>query len=261
MNGLLYGTTEAGGGRPHRIGSGTVFSITTGGKEQVLYYFDSYHQRGHQRRNGKDPSAALIDVSGMLYGTTTGGGKHGYGTVFRISTTGVEHVIHRFAGGSDGADTIGRLLNVNGALYGTTWLGGYGSYGGCGTVFSLTPSGSEHVLYSFKGDSDGCGPSGGLIDVNGALYGTTEYGGTYGYGTAFSISTSGSEQVLYNFGSGYDGRRPGGDLLDVNGTLYGTTEYGGTYGYGTAFSISTSGSEQVLYNFGSGYDGQNPRGT
>ena len=38
-------------------------------------------------------------------------------------------------------------------------------------------SGSESVLYSFKGTPDGSSPYAGLIDVNGTLYGTTYHGG------------------------------------------------------------------------------------
>ena len=95
------------------------------------------------------------------------------------------------------------------------------------------------MLYSFKGGSDGAGPS-GLIDVNGKLYGTTGYGGTPGtYGTVFSISTTGyAETVLHRFGVSKDGQHPGAGLLNVNGTLYGTTSDGGLYGKGTVFALT-----------------------
>ena len=48
---------------------------------------------------------------------------------------------------------------------------------GCGTVFSVTPSGQEKVLHAFAGASDGANPNAALIDVNGTLYGTTVHGG------------------------------------------------------------------------------------
>jgi uncharacterized repeat protein (TIGR03803 family) len=253
VNGALYGTTSAGG-RSH-FRDGTVFSITTGGTEQVLYSFKDRKRRRH----GYVPAAALIFMNGLLYGTAEAGGKYGTGAAFQLSTTGVEHVIHSFGKSSDGAFPNSRLLNANGTFYGTTLLGGNYACGyGCGAVFSLTPSGSEHVLYRFESEPDGHRPFAGLTDVNGTLYGTTESGGTYQEGTIFSISTSGSEQVLHSFGNGSDGTDPRSDLIDVNGTLYGTTVSGGTHSGGTIFSISTSGSEQVLYNFGSGYDGQGP---
>ncbi|MGB9651494.1 MAG: choice-of-anchor tandem repeat GloVer-containing protein, partial [Candidatus Cybelea sp.] len=60
------------------------------------------------------------------------------------------------------------------AFYGTTLRGG--AYGG-GTVFKITPSGDEKVIYSFKGPPDGSFPQAGLIAVSGELYGTTQIGG------------------------------------------------------------------------------------
>jgi uncharacterized repeat protein (TIGR03803 family) len=38
------------------------------------------------------------------------------------------------------------------------------------------------------GPTDGALPRGGLINVNGTLYGTTVIGGAGGYGTVFSLS-------------------------------------------------------------------------
>src|SRR5689334_9439977 len=68
------------------------------------------------------------------------------------------------------------LINVNGTFYGTTESGG--AYGN-GTVFTMSPKGTEQVQYSFKGnvDGDGIDPYAGFINVNGTLYGTTESGG------------------------------------------------------------------------------------
>jgi uncharacterized repeat protein (TIGR03803 family) len=164
------------------------------------------------------------------------------------------------------------LIDVGGALYGTTQDGGACPFGGsCGTVFSITPEGSEKVLHSFGKGSDGAVPQAGLIDVAGTLYGTTvaggEYGGEYGYGTVFSITTSGTEKVLHSFGKGSDGKEPFAGLIDVNGTLYGTTSAGGaqdkascySLSCGTVFSITPQGSEKVLHSFGKGSDGQFPR--
>jgi uncharacterized repeat protein (TIGR03803 family) len=77
---------------------------------------------------------------------------------------------------------------VNGTLYGTTFYGG--SYG-AGTVFSITTSGMEKLLYSFCSQNacaDGSNPSAGLIDVSGTLYGTTEYSCAHGDGTAFALT-------------------------------------------------------------------------
>jgi uncharacterized repeat protein (TIGR03803 family) len=226
----LYSTTPLGGANQR----GTVFAITTSGKERVLHDFGG-------QADGSVPRAGLIDLDGTLYGTTSGGGgsggcsSTGCGTVFSITTSGNEKVLHRFSGGTDGVAPFGVLIDVNGMLYGTTASGGTS---GAGTVFSITPSGKEAVLYSFKGGkTDGAHPLAGLTDVNGTLYGTTRNDGVGGYGTVFSITLSGKETVLHSFARYEDGQYPNAGLLDDNGTLYGTTSYGGTYTYGTVFSL------------------------
>jgi uncharacterized repeat protein (TIGR03803 family) len=87
--------------------------------------------------DGISPAAALLNVNGILYGTTRSGGAYGAGIVFSINpTTGTETILHNFGRGSDGASPLSDLIDVNGMLYGTTSAGG--KYGD-GTVFTLTP--------------------------------------------------------------------------------------------------------------------------
>lgn len=149
--------------------------------------------------------------------------------------------------GLDGAQPAERLIEVNGAFYGTTTYGGTGKCAvskvvvGCGSVFKLSMSGVEQVLYSFKGKPDGLYPAAGLTRAQGKLYGTTLYGGTFNKGTVYEISTSGKERVLYSFKGAPDGSYPTG-LLNVRGTLYGTTGAGGDRrcrgGCGTVFAFT-----------------------
>ena len=76
-------------------------------------------------------------------------------------------------------------------LYGTTYYGGgSGCAGerGCGAVYAVAADGTETVLHSFQGSSDGANPYSGLIQVGSKLYGTTSSGGAYNAGTVFSIS-------------------------------------------------------------------------
>jgi uncharacterized repeat protein (TIGR03803 family) len=128
-----------------------------------------------------------------LYGTTFRGGTNSCGsiygpcgTVFSITLGRAEKVLHNFAGPpSDGAGPQSGLNNVGGTLYGTTSAGGAYGYG---TVFSITLSGHETVLYSFKGGQDGANPRSGLSYVNGTFYGTTTFGGSHNLGTVFSIT-------------------------------------------------------------------------
>jgi uncharacterized repeat protein (TIGR03803 family) len=250
VNGKLYGTTTYGGA--FASGYGTVFEVSTSGVEKVLYSFKGVP-------DGEVPDAGLIAVNGKLYGTTVGGGAiaSGYGTIFEVSTSGVEKVLHSFTGTPDGADPYAGLIAVNGNLYGTTR---YGGASGNGAVFEVSKSGVEKVLYSFTGTPDAEGPYAGLIAVSGKLYGTTPLGGASGNGAVFEVSTSGAEKVLYSFTGTPDGASPVAGLVAVNGKLYGTTTYGGAIasGYGTIFEVSSSGVEKVLYSFAGTPDGADP---
>ncbi len=271
VNGILYGTTSEGGtGKcPDNGGGtcGTVFSVTTSGKESVLYSFAG-------GKDGSDPNS-LIDVNGTLYGTTLVGGgtgcplHDGCGTVFSVTTTGKESVLYRFAGGTDGFAPFAGLTVLNGTLYGTTDAGG-GTTGcesgqgdtSCGTVFAVTTAGKEHVVYRFASGADAQNPQAGLIAVGGVLYGTSSQGGTGKQGTVYRVSTAGSEKVLHNFSGLTDGEYPTAALTDANGTLYGTALGGtgscGPIGCGVVFSISTSGTEKVVYDFKGPPDGDAP---
>src|ERR1700728_3134390 len=51
---------------------------------------------GFDGADGSDPTASLIILRGTLYGTTYTGGTYNDGTVFSISTSGKEHVLHSF---------------------------------------------------------------------------------------------------------------------------------------------------------------------
>ena len=252
VNGTLYGTTYAGGAN----NDGTVFELEASGSQTLLHSFKG-------GRDGALPLAGLTDVGGTLYGTTVnGGGPSGEGVVFKLSSSGGgERVLHHFGMVGDGANPYAQLINVHGTLYGTTAGGGTNSEG---TIFTVSRSGKTNVLYSFNpAKGDGATPVAELLNVNGALYGTTAYGGsncgTVGCGAVFKITTGGSESVLYSFNGGNDGANPSAPLVDVRGTLYGTTAYGGKYGDGTVFKISTSGKESVLYNFQAGSDGAVPQ--
>jgi uncharacterized repeat protein (TIGR03803 family) len=76
-------------------------------------------------------------------------------------------------------------------------------------VHKITPSGTETVLYSFAGASDGANPEAGLIQgSDGNFYGTTLQGGAGGLGTVFKIAPSGTETVLHAFAGSSDGANP-----------------------------------------------------
>ncbi|MGA7284068.1 MAG: choice-of-anchor tandem repeat GloVer-containing protein [Candidatus Cybelea sp.] len=224
---------------------------------QVLYVFN-------KGRDGIVPAGSLLNVNGTLYGTTNFGGvpsKQCYpatacGTVYRFKPPSNHTVLYRFHGAKDGTRPYSGLINVGGTLYGTTQAGGKRNGG---TVFAITTSGSEHVVFSFGGKT-GNDPRANLTSVNGVLYGTTYNGGATGNGTVFSLTSSGTEKVLHSFAAGgTDGSLPLGALIEVNKVLYGTTSTGGTNQDGTVFAINPDGSSySVLYSFQGGSDGAFP---
>lgn len=255
LNGALYGTTSSAGQFQH----GTVFTVSTSGQERVLYSF----------MGGSDaeaPEAGLTALTGKLYGTSlygggSGCGGAGCGTVYWLTTIGKEAVLYSFKGGSDGDRVYAPVTVLHDTLYGATLFGGGAGCGsnGCGTIFKVTLTGKEHVIYRFTNSTDGAYPN-GLIAVNGVLYGTTESGGNKNSGTFFSITPSGTFKTLYNFQDIPDGNLPGATLIYHKGSFYGTTVGGGTKGVGTVFKVSKTGSENVLYSFTGGTDGSDPQG-
>jgi uncharacterized repeat protein (TIGR03803 family) len=178
VKGTLYGSTSDLTGS---AGWGTVFSVSTAGKEHTLYRFKG-------PPDGVEPLASLINSNGIFYGTTSAGGTNGWGTVFSVTMAGKERVIYSFEGGNDGMAPEAPLVIVRSALHGTTNAGGgeQPNCDGCGTVFSVSTAGSERVLHSFQDNLDGAYPQAGLTILNGALYGTTAEGG-YGNGTVYRV--------------------------------------------------------------------------
>jgi uncharacterized repeat protein (TIGR03803 family) len=145
-NGDLYGATGAGGigasvcapGQLTPVGGcGTLFKITPSGTLATLYSFCSQGEC----TDGMYPLAALIQgTDGYLYGTTSGGGANGEGTIFKITPSGKLTALYSLcsqSGCSDGASPQAALIQAtNGDLYGTTMSGGAATY--YGTVFSLS---------------------------------------------------------------------------------------------------------------------------
>jgi uncharacterized repeat protein (TIGR03803 family) len=255
----LYGTTAGGG----TGGYGSLFVITPQGDESVIYSFEG----SDQGCDGLEPSAPLVAIAGLLYGTTAYGGC-GYGTVFSASPSGSEKVLHRFKSAKAGL-IPGALTAMNGMLYGVAQQGGEIACErrtrGCGTVFAMSASGKERVLYRFARVHDGSTPN-GVITINGQLYGTTRDGGRYGHGAVFTVNGSGHERVLYSFKGGADGASPQPGLVNVKNVLYGTTALGGVAvgsylsGAGTLYSVDLQGNEKIIHSFSGDPDGMVPNG-
>jgi uncharacterized repeat protein (TIGR03803 family) len=161
-SGNLYGTTLDGGDNGKcESGCGVVFKLGPRGKFTTLYNFTN-------GSDGADPTwGVTMDAAGNLYGVAQ---NFGDVEVFELTPSGEFHVLHSF-NGTDGTSPNGLILDAKGNLYGTT---GGGGDSGSGVVYKLDKAGTETVLYSFKGRSDGAYPHSTLfMDKAGALFGTT----------------------------------------------------------------------------------------
>ncbi len=186
--GNLYGTIEGSSG-----GLGAVFKITTAGMFTILHSFVDYPQ------DGNAPLGSLILASdGNLYGTTSKGGVHYQGTVFKITPAGELTTLYHFgAHPGDGSHPNSALVQIDENTFcGTTDQGGDH---GAGTVYKITTSGEETVLYHFGGAiidaTNSVGVGALAMTKEGAVYGTTSVGGEFANGSVFRLFPNASRAL------------------------------------------------------------------
>jgi len=183
-------------------------------------------------------------------------------------------VLHTFpAFDGDGIFPYSPLsLDAQGKLYGTTFQGGNVGNGGFGTVFELSESGDETILFNFNYyNGVGAYPTQPLLrTADGTIYGTAE-SGNGGSGVVFKLNRKGEETVLYSFVGG-DNSNPkspsSGVIMDAAGNLYGATASGGHSACnknrppfcGTVYKLDPKGKLTVLHSFNGGSDGALPSG-
>ena len=270
-NGTLFGMTLAGGDPSCQCG--TVFRLTANGNFRVLHTFLGGTDGA---QNFGQPGGGLVRIGQELYGVTYFGGDLtcdpglGCGTIFKLSQTGQETILHTFSGAADGAFPRELIADSAGNLYGVTEAA-YSGVSVYGAVFKLDTNNQLSVLYSFQDGNDGSYPYWRLTQAgNGILYGTTQRGGntcSNGLcGTVFSLDTNtGTETVLHRFGiQPGDGAEPSGAILETGG-LIGSTWYGGKvngvcpFGCGVVYQV-TNGGYKLLHSFTGGVDGYLPTG-
>jgi len=270
-DGTLYGVTSGGG----PIGFGTAFNVRPPARicSRVLCPWDETVIHEFPDPMGVDgffpTGSPLFDQAGDIYGTTQDGphggtcGGNGCGVVYKLTQSQgswTESIVYNFNPAPDSNLPQGGLIfDSSGKLYGTACEGGTHNHG---TVFQMTTSGVENILYNFRDQSDGQCPAAALIfDPAGNLYSTASDGGTNGGGTAFELmSSNGSWNfvLLYSFAFH---ALPSGLTRDSAGNLYGTTYTAGAFGYGAVFKLTPSQGGWVytsLHDFTNGPDGANP---
>jgi uncharacterized repeat protein (TIGR03803 family) len=244
-DGKFYGTSASGG----TFGYGTIFSITAEGSLTTLYSFTN-------GADGSYPTAPPIEgLDGNFYGTTAAGGLEltagHYGSVYKISPSGVFTTLHTFAG-TDGANPLAPLMQAaDDNFYGTTFFGGTN---GAGTIFRIGAFGKFEVLFNFDTESGAVPgyPFGALIQgTEGALYATTSgSNGNSSGGTVFKFAP-GELKVLRNFAGGADGNNLSAGLVQAtDGNFYGTNDVGPlTFAGGVIFRVSSTGAFATVHEF------------
>jgi uncharacterized repeat protein (TIGR03803 family) len=271
LNGTLYGTTYYGGA----YNQGTVFELTTSGELTTIYNFCAQKDCN----DGANPQSGLVlGPNGNLYGTTSGGGNYGAGTVFEITpitTLGRLTTLYNFCSlpqcGDGEAPTDSLILGPDGNFYGTTFAGGLSGYSN-GTVFRLTPAGQLTTLYQFCTSTngqwclDGATPYGGLTYAkDGNYYGMTFTGGTSDAGVIYRVSPSGQFSTVYSFCATKPctNVNPVATLMQsASGSQYGTSYDG--YLAGAIFEFRNGVGVKTLYYFcqlAGCADGSYPSGT
>jgi uncharacterized repeat protein (TIGR03803 family) len=213
--GNLYGTTAAGGA----FNAGTVYQIK-GGTFSVLYNFCPVSGCA----GGATPTSGVVrDAAGNLYGVTAEGGISNQGTVFKVTPSGIETVLHSFPGSpTDGIDPEGNLKQDNmGNVYGTTPFGGPNNGG---VLFKQPKDGEEETIvynfFSLANGADDYAPIGPVqIDKSGNFYGIAT--GTNGGPVVWEVTSAGVESILHTFAPGVG--LAGALVIDSKGNLYGTT--------------------------------------
>lgn len=251
-DGALYGCTSVGGAND----AGVFFRCTLTGELSILHDFTA--------SEGSEGYGPLFLHNGYFYGTRTGGGDYGKGTVIKLATNGDCTVLIHFRGQVDDGEgggplhdepekrgqypRCGLVLAGDGKLYGTTDGGGEHN---SGTVFRLLPDGTGMQTladFSYTGAARGAYPEAGLTVDGDWLYGATHYGGTFYGGTAYRISTSGVFETLVDFNPAvHVGSRPFGvPCKAVDGNFYLTTVQSSNTGQGAILLMTPAGQVSLV---------------
>lgn len=128
-DGKFYGTTSAGGAHS----DGIVYQLAPSGAYKVLHDFKGATE-------GDSSLVGLVQGSDrFLYSVMSAGGANGYGTLYRINTTGTKfQVLHQFDNPTGAYPAATPTLHTNGTIYGSTTKGGGGENGTSGVIFSFT---------------------------------------------------------------------------------------------------------------------------
>ena len=245
-NGLIYGTTLAGGA----YNQGVLYSFDPAGNVyKKLWDFDGI--------NGKSPLWSMVEAAnGKLYGVSIRGGVNNTGVLFEFDPA-ADTLIKRmdFGVNPDGNSPVMLTLANNGKLYGVSQISGMFDVG---VLFEFDPvtgnyAVKKHFSYFSPQKEDGYEPRSIVHGSDGYLYGLASSGGATNNGSLFRYDyTTDAYTKLLDFWDYREGGQPVGELVKAgDGLLYGVVRGGGSFSIGGLFSIDpVSGDYQLRYEFG-----------
>ncbi len=231
---------------------GTIFDVTLAGSPTILFDFSAADPNP-----GWEPVAGLtLGTDGNYYGSTLRGGSLGFGSVFKVTSSGGLTALHSFTGGTDGGAGLSNIVQANDGNY-------YGcAYGASGTLssllYKLTSAGAFSVVHTFSG-TEGTYCSYLTLGSDGNLYAVLVNGGSGNTGTIDKVTTGGVVTVLHNFFTSVDGIAASAGVVQANdGNFYSTSSGGGPLNAGVVYQLKPNGTFTVIHNF-SGTDGSDPQ--
>ena len=238
-NNSLFGLANYGGSN----NSGTIVRIDTETNE--LYNEKNFSVTP----NGSGPSGNIVNVNGIIYGTTESGGlQGGFGCLFGYNITDGTYSLLTEFNGIIGKKPIAGVTENDKVLYGSTRNGGALD---AGTIFQFDLNSQQFKkLFDFNDVVNGYGPNSAPLYHNGNLYGTTGAGGQYSGGVLYEFNiSSGVLNNLVTFDPQVTGLRPQSPLVIHENTLYGVTHSGGQ-GVGVLYKYDlTLKKFTILHNF------------
>jgi uncharacterized repeat protein (TIGR03803 family) len=153
-------------------------------------------------------------------------------------------ILYQLTGDPNPGIGVSFALGRDGNFYASSYYGGANNLG---SIFKVTPSGTETLLYSFTSVDGGSCYAGLLLGTDGNFYGGCSSGSS-GNGYTFKLTPSGTYTHLHEF-AGTDGSGPAITLQGTDGNYYGCTGKGGVNNLGTVFKMTPAGTVTTIYQF------------
>ncbi len=251
-DGSLYGTTNSGGAR----NLGIIFQLVPPAGKSSQWTLTTLHT--FSGLDGSNPYAGLnMDGAGTLYGTTTGGGTHGNGTVFSLTSGGTFRTLHSFhfvQAAQYCWEPYGEVLPANGVLVGATRNGGPTLFG---ALYEVSLDGSSFAMEGTATNQTSWMYAGLEQESDGNFYGVGLTGGANNTGALYRVTPAGDISVMYSLpASGYFGPY-GNATLANDGRRYFTAHNDDAQNDGRIVAVDSAGNASIVYTF-SGTDGATP---